>query len=175
MATRFNRNSQFSRGMCNDQNAATRSMLAHPSKASSVSRIRSFTIAALGVVLAGAVSRGESSVATPLICLSSGAASQAQAGPIRVSLTLGQPLASSVASSGNVRIAIGFWPAAASCPADFNSDGLVDDADFQIFVVAYDALVIPPASPICDLNSDGFVDDQDFTIFLGAYNALLCS
>ena len=29
------------------------------------------------------------------------------------------------------------------CPSDFNSDGLVDDADFSIFVIAYDALLCP--------------------------------
>jgi len=27
------------------------------------------------------------------------------------------------------------------CPADFNSDGFVDDADFVMFVAAYDALL----------------------------------
>lgn len=34
-----------------------------------------------------------------------------------------------------------FTPAA--CPGDLNSDGLVDDSDFQIFVVLYDLLVCP--------------------------------
>jgi hypothetical protein len=34
-----------------------------------------------------------------------------------------------------------FTPAA--CPGDLNSDGLVDDSDFQIFVVLYDLLICP--------------------------------
>jgi hypothetical protein len=36
---------------------------------------------------------------------------------------------------------IEFAPAA--CPGDLNSDGLVDDSDFQIFVVLYDLLICP--------------------------------
>ncbi len=92
-----------------------------------------------------------------------------------MSMTLGQPLVSSPAMSANIKVAIGFWPAAAQCPGDFNFDTLVDDADFQIFVVAYDALVIPPASPVCDLNADSLVDDQDFSIFVVAYDRLVCS
>ena len=31
----------------------------------------------------------------------------------------------------------------AGCPADLNGDGVVDDADFVIFLPAYDALVCP--------------------------------
>jgi hypothetical protein len=29
------------------------------------------------------------------------------------------------------------------CPADLNFDGVVDDLDFQIFVIAYDTLLCP--------------------------------
>jgi len=29
------------------------------------------------------------------------------------------------------------------CPADFNHDGFVDDADFIVFVVAYNNLICP--------------------------------
>lgn len=32
-----------------------------------------------------------------------------------------------------------------ACTGDFNSDGFVDDNDFQIFVVAYDILTVPTA------------------------------
>ncbi|MGH7242695.1 MAG: hypothetical protein ACREJD_04700 [Phycisphaerales bacterium] len=62
------------------------------------------------------------------------------------------------------------------CGADLNCDGLVDDADFQIFVNAYDALVCPglPANCPADLNGDGGVDDGDFVRFIGAYNELVC-
>lgn len=64
------------------------------------------------------------------------------------------------------------------CNADLNNDGLVDDADFSIFVVAYNLLdCTDPAMPLgcpADLNKDGFVDDSDFTSFVVAYDALLC-
>lgn len=80
------------------------------------------------------------------------------------------------------------------CDADFNGDGLVDDLDFQIFVVAYDQLVCEITDPggggtgarattgsggtqpdcPCDLNNDRFVDDLDFQIFVVAYDELLC-
>ncbi|MGH7244793.1 MAG: hypothetical protein ACREJD_15375 [Phycisphaerales bacterium] len=66
--------------------------------------------------------------------------------------------------------------ALASCPGDLNFDRVVDDADFQIFLVAYNTLLCPEAPLPCDadLNSDGVVDDLDFRIFLAAYNTLLC-
>ncbi|MBX3379946.1 MAG: hypothetical protein KF805_07610 [Phycisphaeraceae bacterium] len=68
--------------------------------------------------------------------------------------------------------------ASSSCPGDLNADGLVDDADFTIFVVAYNILdcadPFMPAGCPADLNSDGFVDDADFVIFVVAYNELLC-
>jgi hypothetical protein len=67
---------------------------------------------------------------------------------------------------------------ASCCPADLNSDTQVDDADFSIFVVAYDLLdCADPAMPAgcpADLNSDGFVDDADFGVFAVAYNELVC-
>lgn len=83
------------------------------------------------------------------------------------------------------------------CDADFNGDGLVDDLDFQIFVVAYDQLVceivdpggggdagrsgVGPGGPggtkpdcPCDLNNDRFVDDLDFQKLVVAYDEVLC-
>ncbi len=66
----------------------------------------------------------------------------------------------------------------ASCAADFNLDGLVEDKDFVMFADSYDVLLCPdPAMPpFCraDLNHDLLVDDTDFTLFASAYNALLC-
>lgn len=64
------------------------------------------------------------------------------------------------------------------CPADLNADGFVDDADFSIFVVAYDLLdcadpSMPAACP-ADLNRDGLVDDADFSVFAVAYDELIC-
>lgn len=64
------------------------------------------------------------------------------------------------------------------CPADLNADGFVDDADFTLFVPAYNLLdCADPAMPaLCpaDLNSDAFVDDADFVLFVVAYNELIC-
>lgn len=64
------------------------------------------------------------------------------------------------------------------CTGDFNSDGLVDDNDFQIFVVAYDILdctdASMPAGCPADINRDRLVDDTDFSSFVVAYDALIC-
>ena len=64
------------------------------------------------------------------------------------------------------------------CVAYLNNDGLVDDADFSIFVVAYNTLdcADPAMPPLCpaDLNRDAVVDDADFSIFAVAYNQLIC-
>ncbi|MFO0861591.1 MAG: hypothetical protein U0570_13655 [Phycisphaerales bacterium] len=58
-----------------------------------------------------------------------------------------------------------------SCPADYNGDDMVDDADFIIFVPSYNNLIDFRA----DLNGDGLTDDADFSIFASAYNDLLCA
>ncbi len=62
--------------------------------------------------------------------------------------------------------------------ANINNDGLVDDADFSVFAVAYDVLdcsaAAMPAGCPADLNRDGLVNDDDFQVFVVAYNAVLC-
>jgi hypothetical protein len=74
----------------------------------------------------------------------------------------------------NLRISVN----AAACVGDLNSDNQVDDADFQIFVVAYDILdcadASMPAGCPSDLNADGVVDDADFILFVAGYNELVC-
>lgn len=66
----------------------------------------------------------------------------------------------------------------AACPADLNNDGVVDDADFSPFAVAYDLLdCADPAMPLgcpADLNRDAVVDDADFLLFVAAYDTLVC-
>lgn len=64
------------------------------------------------------------------------------------------------------------------CPADFNGDGVVGDADFQVFSAAHDLAdcsdpSMPDGCP-ADFNGDGMVDDADFTIFAAAYDAVMC-
>lgn len=63
-----------------------------------------------------------------------------------------------------------------SCPADFNGDTFVDDADFVIFAGAYESLLCPASPAACpaDLNGDTFVDDADFVVFAAAYSVLIC-
>ncbi|MBY0114219.1 MAG: hypothetical protein K2Y21_15515 [Phycisphaerales bacterium] len=64
--------------------------------------------------------------------------------------------------------------AVGACAADLNGDGLVDDADFTFFVVAYDALVCPPPGCPYDFDGSGTVDDADFSVFAVQYDRLLC-
>lgn len=64
------------------------------------------------------------------------------------------------------------------CPADFDSNQFVDDADFVIFAQQYDEFACAdlsmPGGCIADLNGDGFVDDADFVYFAAAYADFLC-
>ena len=64
------------------------------------------------------------------------------------------------------------------CPADFNHDRAVTDADFTTFAAAHDLIDCAdsnmPAGCPADLNNDGTVDDTDFAIFAAAYDALTC-
>ncbi len=68
------------------------------------------------------------------------------------------------------------------CQCDINRDGLVNDLDFQGFVVQYNALICDsgpdyysfPFQCSADLNFDGLVDDADFVIFLVGYDNLDC-
>jgi len=65
-----------------------------------------------------------------------------------------------------------------TCPGDLNADGFVNDADFELFVSAYNILLCEDASMpvgcLSDLNGDGVVDDADFQLFVVAYDALVC-
>lgn len=56
------------------------------------------------------------------------------------------------------------------CEGDFNLDGFVTDADFEIFVIAYNVLI----SAAGDLDGDTLTTDADFTLFVVGYNRLIC-
>lgn len=58
------------------------------------------------------------------------------------------------------------------CPADFNGDGGVDDADFAFFAKFYGDLL--NISGDIDGGNDGMTDDGDFSVFASAYDALVC-
>lgn len=81
-------------------------------------------------------------------------------------------------TGGNVGALVSLYTYRLPCPADLNNSDLVDDADFGVFVVAYDLLACTatsmPAGCPSDLNRDGTVDDADFSIFAVAYDTLLC-
>lgn len=68
--------------------------------------------------------------------------------------------------------------ARASCVCDLNGDGFVEDADFVIFVAAYNVLDCADPTMVAgcpaDFNQDGSVDDADFVAFIPAYNELVC-
>ncbi|HEX8877204.1 MAG TPA: hypothetical protein VF777_10675 [Phycisphaerales bacterium] len=70
------------------------------------------------------------------------------------------------------------FTARAFCPWDLNNDGVVDDADFQVFVLAYNILDCADATMEfgcgSDFTHDGIVNDDDFLPFVQAYNAVLC-
>jgi hypothetical protein len=63
---------------------------------------------------------------------------------------------------------------AIGCIFGLNFDGVVDDADFQLFVPDYDTLVLAAAQTGGDFNGDGLCDDADFQLFVVAYDTLLC-
>lgn len=65
------------------------------------------------------------------------------------------------------------------CKADLTGDQIVDDADFDRFVIAYravdgDAWQMPQNCAASDFNNDGIVDDADYADFAAAYAELLC-
>lgn len=94
------------------------------------------------------------------------------------SRTFGDPDATSGRILGDAVVSQFAFTQVARCPADLNNDAQVDDADFQVFVVAYDTLdcaesQMPFGCP-SDFNYDRVVDDRDFQTFVVAYDALLC-
>jgi len=56
------------------------------------------------------------------------------------------------------------------CLADMNGDDLVDDTDFELFVIAYNTLETFDG----DFNGDWMTDDADFQIFEAYYDKLDC-
>lgn len=64
------------------------------------------------------------------------------------------------------------------CVGDIDENGLVDDADFVMFLAQYNVLDCAdenmPDFCTADFNFDGFVDDADFLEFIKGYNDLLC-
>ncbi len=56
-------------------------------------------------------------------------------------------------------------------PCDFNGDGVVDDADFLIFVAGWGKSSSDEGFDArLDLNNDGVINMADFQIFANHYN-----
>ncbi|HEX8875607.1 MAG TPA: transglutaminase domain-containing protein [Phycisphaerales bacterium] len=64
------------------------------------------------------------------------------------------------------------------CAGDLTEDTIIDDEDFQRFVIAYNILDCDSRQMdvrcLGDLNADGIVDDLDFQLFVVAYDQLVC-
>lgn len=80
------------------------------------------------------------------------------------------PPASSIVASGIQGLIAVRTLVDSLCRSDFNYDNVVDDADFALFVGAYDVLL----SNEGDLTGDGMTDDSDFSLFVQAYDKLTC-
>ncbi|MBX3379995.1 MAG: hypothetical protein KF805_07855 [Phycisphaeraceae bacterium] len=79
---------------------------------------------------------------------------------------------------GQVSIAWARYGGCSFCPADLDGDSSVTDADFAIFITAYDILDCADPAMRADCNADfthdGFVDDADFLTFVAAYDVMIC-
>ena len=104
-------------------------------------------------------------------------------GYVRLNAKAGSRISSVRFQNGRVNgfgdgLAIDHLAIGGGCRQDLNDDTIVDDLDFQIFVVAYNVLdCADPGMPLdcpSDLNLDAVVDDLDFQIFVLGYNAVLC-
>ena len=83
--------------------------------------------------------------------------------------TIGQPDAGQTLSSGSLTLRGGFWTsgsAASRLCADQNSDGLVTPADFNAWIIAFNA-----GGSSADQNGDGKVLPDDFNAWIFNYNA----
>ncbi|MFO0859653.1 MAG: hypothetical protein U0570_03790 [Phycisphaerales bacterium] len=102
--------------------------------------------------------------------------SASQRGVLKYNLTSADA-ASASATLGPLAIRLAFT-ARAFCPWDLNNDGIVEDADFSLFIGSYNTLdctdVAMAVGCPADFNYDRVVDDTDFVLFLAAYNTLLC-
>ncbi|HEX8876144.1 MAG TPA: hypothetical protein VF777_05300 [Phycisphaerales bacterium] len=104
-------------------------------------------------------------------------------GYVRLNAKAGSRITSVRFQNGRVNtfgdgLAIDHLAIGGGCRQDLNGDTVVDDLDFQVFVLAYNVLdCADPGMPVdcpSDFNLDAVVDDLDFQIFVLGYNAVLC-
>ena len=88
-------------------------------------------------------------------------------GAYTLSGTIGQHDASTPLSGGAYELGPGFWyGAGVDCVSDFDGNGLVNFADVQAFVLAFNA-----ASPAADVDGNGVLNVADVQTFILAFNA----
>lgn len=76
--------------------------------------------------------------------------------------------------SNGIRLAV-----EVGCAGDFDSSGIVDDADFQVFSDQYDEVVCSAITSligcVADIDQNGLVNDEDFVLFAAAYSRCRCT
>ena len=69
-------------------------------------------------------------------------------------------------SSINTIARIDLGPPAATCPGDYNDDGVIDGADITVLLNAWGS-----ADATVDLNNDGIIDASDIALLLNGWGA----
>jgi hypothetical protein len=137
-------------------------------KLSSGSLLRSLALVG-PVALAATGALAQSAGGFEMTCnvIGAGGAMLTHESGLELSGTIGQSVVGS-AMNGTTVLGSGFWDAcaAAPCPADFNTDGVVNSQDFFDFLNQFFAL-----STTSDFNRDGVINSQDFFDFLNAFFA----
>jgi hypothetical protein len=96
-------------------------------------------------------------------------------GSFAISGTIGQPDAGSPLSGGSFELRGGFWPGAVTpvpkCPADVNSDSLVNIDDLIALITHWGACPVPPAECPADVNFTGAVDIDDLVVVITGWGS----
>ncbi len=95
-----------------------------------------------------------------------GGGGSSTSGQFELTGTIGQPDAGPAMSAGSFELVGGFWhsPAARSCPADLDGDGVVAIGDLLIVLAAWDG-------PDGDITGDGSTDVADLLALLAAWGS----
>lgn len=129
------------------------------------------TAAALIGLFAGVSQAGPSGGGFEIVSytVDAGGVSNAGGEGLTLSGTVGQPDASPTMTGGSFSLTGGFWPGVGNlpaCPADINSDGVLNFFDVSAFITAFNN-----SQPDGDFNKDGDFNFFDVSSFLGAFNA----
>ena len=118
-------------------------------------------------VVAAAISSHQQPSLQPTAVSSAGGTSRSTT--YTLSQTVGEPGAGAVQASQTYRLQGGFWaavPMPDPCPADINDDGLLNGADFNAWLAAFNI-----GSLRADQNNDGMLNGADFNAWLANFSA----